>query len=68
MTDSEDSNNNKLDRFYHEGYLKGYDDAIIGIRMKLLEHTFLLSSTSMQYWEEGYKKGYADALHDKAPK
>ena len=59
-----DTQGENLKRYFNDGYKKGYHDAIIGVTMKLLQHTLQLSSAYMQQWEQGYKNGYADALKE----
>ena len=56
--------NTKMHRYYTDGYKVGYHDAIIGLGMKLLQHTHCMSSVYLQSWEEGYKEGYSDGHHE----
>ena len=51
----------KLQKYYQEGYDKGRDDAFRGIRMKVMQRTLIMRYEHLREWERGYCDGYLAA-------
>ena len=58
MTKAIDHKKTKLLKYYWDGYEKGRDDALRGVKMKLLQKTKSLRSKYLKEWERGYQDGY----------
>ena len=49
-------------QFYKDGYMEGLNDALRGLRLKLLPHQYLNTEKMMSVWQLGLEQGFYTSL------